>query len=411
LGTLRTPEQGLYNSDKNNFAPRVSLAWTVDKDAKTVVRTGFGIFYSRAPLINVIDTIRNSQFLPFRIVFSRAEAQALGFKYPTTPDTARAAATNPNAPWTGTAINPDFPTPYSMQWTLGAQRQLTKTMALDVSYVGTRGVHLVFDRLINSVNRTTGLRPFAGFGEFRYFDSSESTTYHALQMSLQKRLSNDLLYNVNYTWSRGTSYGLGDLFTLAPPQDPNNLGLERGPSPFDVPHRFSADFLYELPFARYFGGDGLAKRLAFRGWQLSGIFTAQSGYPFSIAMPNSILGQRVDYVGGSPYLDNSSNRVQYLNPAAFARVPVIAASGASARPGTLGRNALRLPGIWNLDFSIAKNLALTERVRMQLRADMINAFNHTNFTAISTTITAANFGRFTGTSGSRVIQVNMRLTF
>jgi hypothetical protein len=284
-------------------------------------------------------------------------------------------------------------------------------MALDVSYVGTRGVHLVFDRLINSVNRTTGLRPFAGFGEFRYFDSSESTTYHALQMSLQKRLSNDLLYNVNYTWSRGTSYGLGDLFTLAPPQDPNNLGLERGPSPFDVPHRFSADFLYELPFARYFGGDGLAKRLAFRGWQLSGIFTAQSGYPFSIAMPNSILGQRVDYVGGSPYLDNSSNRVQYLNPAAFARTQIIAASGAAARPGTLGRNALRLPGIWNLDFSIAKNLALTERVRMQLRADMINSLNHTNFTAISTTITAANFGRFTGTSGARVIQVNMRFTF
>jgi hypothetical protein len=128
-------------------------------------------------------------------------------------------------------------------------------------------------------------------------------------------------------------------------------------------------------------------------------------------LPSSILGQRVDYVGGSPYLDSPGDPLQYLNRAAFAPVPVAAASGAPIRPGTLGRNALRLPSLWNFDLGLAKNLALTERVRLQLRADMFNAFNHVNFTTINTTITAGAFGRFTGTTPARVIQLNMRLTF
>ena len=96
------------------------------------------------------------------------------------------------------------------------------------------------------------------------------------------------------------------------------------------------------------------------GWQVSGVFRAQSGAPFSISTPSSIIGQRVDFLGGSPYLD-SSDPLAYLDRAAFAQVPIIAASGASARPGTLGRNALRLPGFWNVDLALSKNIAFTER--------------------------------------------------
>jgi hypothetical protein len=92
-------------------------------------------------------------------------------------------------------------------------------------------------------------------------------------------------------------------------------------------------------------------------------------------------------------------------------VPQIAASGASARPGTLGRNALRGPGFWNVDLAIAKNLALTEGLRLQIRADMFNAFNHTNFSGINTNIVNASFGMFTSTRGARGMQVNARLTF
>jgi hypothetical protein len=413
FGPLRTAEQGIFNPDKNNFAPRVGAAWTLDKEGKTVVRGGFGVFYTRTPIFNIIELIRNSENEPFRFTFSRAEAQALGLRYPVTTEQVRALfVANPNTPKAGTVINPDFPSPYSLQWLLSVQRQLTSTIAIDVAYVGTRGVKLLANRQANVVNRLTGLRPNPGFTEFRYFDTSESTRYHALQATLQKRFSDDLQFNLNYTWSRSISYTAGDLATLTAPQDSNNFSLERGPSPFDIPHRFTADFIYELPFARVFEADNYAKRLLLRGWQVSGLFRAESGAPFTVAtLPSSILGQRVDYVGGSPYADSSNDPLQYLNRAAFAAVPVAAASGAPIRPGTLGRNALRLPSIWVFDLGLAKNLAFTERVRLQLRADLFNAFNHVNYSTINTTITSAAFGRFTGTTGARVIQLNMRLTF
>ena len=157
-----------------------------------------------------------------------------------------------------------------------------------------------------------------------------------------------------------------------------------------------ADFLYELPFARWWEADGFGKRLLVSGWQVGGVFRAQSGSPFSISTPSSIIGQRVDFVGGSAYLD-SSDAVAYLDRAAFAQVPVIPASGASARPGTLARNALRLPGFWNLDLALSKNIALTEGMRLQVRGDMFNAFNATSFSTLNTTITSPNFGRFTAT--------------
>ena len=154
---------------------------------------------------------------------------------------------------------------------------------------------------------------------------------------------------------------------------------------------------------------GFGKRLLLSGWQVGGVFRAQSGAPFSISTPSSILGQRVDSVGGSLYLDSSDDRLAYLDSAAFAQVPIIPASGASARPGTLGRNALRLPGFWNLDLALSKNIAIQGACALQVRGDMFNAFNVTSFSALNTTITSPNFGRFTASRGARVVQLNTRL--
>jgi hypothetical protein len=409
LGPLIPPSEGIYKADRNNFAPRAGFAWTAGQSGRTVVRGGFGMFYTRSPLRNILEVVRNSIEEPFRVIYSRAEAQALGLRYPVTNAGVLPLARSPNAPWTGTTINPDFPTPYSTQWLVSASRQLTDTVAVDTSYTGTRGVNLLFNRQINTVDRQTGLRPYApGFGEFRYFDTSELTKYHAWQTNVQKRFSDGLLVNANYTWSDSTSYGAANLSTLDAPQDPDNLEAERGPSPFDVRHRFAGDFLYELPFARWWEADGYGKRLLLSGWQVGGVFRAQSGSPFSISTPSSIIGQRVDYLGGSVYLD-SPDPLAYLDRAVFAQVPVIAASGASARPGTLGRNALRMPGFWNLDLALSKNLALKDDVRLQVRGDLFNAFNLTTFSSLNTTITSPNFGRFTGTRGARVVQLNARL--
>src|SRR5262245_56052271 len=162
------------------------------------------------------------------------------------------------------------------------------------------------------------------------------------------------------------------------------------------------------------------KQLLLAGWQFSGIYAAETGFPFHISEP-SYSGARVDYAGGDTLLNDASRPLQYLNRAAFVRPPINAVSGVASRPGTLGRNALRGPGLWNIDLALAKTLAFTERVHLQIRADMINAFNHTNFgptpgagnTAygIETNINSSNFGAFTSTRGARFVQFNARLTF
>lgn len=410
LGPLIPASEGIYRADRNNFAPRTGFAWTVGPSRRTVVRGGFGMFYTRSPLRNILEVVRNSIDEPFRVTYSRAEAQALGLRYPITNEGVLPLARNPNAPWSGSIINTNFPTPYSTQWLVSASRQLTSTVAVDTSYTGTRGLNILFNRQINTVDRVTGLRPYApAFGEFRYFDTSEVTRYHAWQTTVQKRFSDGFLVNANYTLGKSTSYGDADLSTLAAPQDPDDLEAERGPSSYDIRHRFASDFLYELPLSRWWHTDGFGKRLLLAGWQVGGVFRAQSGSPFSISTPSSILGQRVDFLGGSPYLDSPSDSLAYLDRAAFAQVPRIAASGASARPGTLKRNALRLPGFWNLDLALSKNIALTGGLRLQVRGDMFNAFNATSFSGLNTTITSPNFGRFTATRGARVVQLNTRL--
>jgi len=410
FGPLR-PADSMYDADKNNFAPRVGFAWTIDSSAKNVIRGGFGMFINPHTLFGgPVETVRNAIDEPTRFIFSRDDAIRLGLKYPITNASTLDLVKNPNAPWSGTAINTDFPNPYSLQWTLGLQRELTNTLALETAYVGNRGVKLIMVRDQNLVDRQTGLRNPA-FGQFRYYDTSESSHYNAWQTSVRKRFSQDLSFNIHYTWSSSIAFQEGDLLlTSARPQDNNNLALERGPSPFDINHRFVSDFLYELPFARLADASTRGKKLLLAGWQFAGIYSAESGFPFFVAQPG-YPGARVDYAGGSTLLDNASTSLQYLNPAAFAKVPVNPVSGVPARPGTLGRNALRGPGFWNIDLALSKNLAISERIGLQIRADMINAFNHTNFVGIATDINAANFGRFTSTRGARLVQFNARLTF
>ncbi|MGH9844846.1 MAG: hypothetical protein ACREEM_39520 [Blastocatellia bacterium] len=218
-------------------------------------------------------------------------------------------------------------------------------------------------------------------------------------------------FSAHYTYSNNISFNLAELHSLSAPQDGANIRAERGPTLFDVRHRFISDFVYELPFARFVSSPARWQTLLASGWQLAGIFTTESGSPFSIASSSSIIGQRADYVGGGYYGDRVTDPLQYLNKAAFAQVPLVASTRAAIRPGTLGRNAVRGPGFWNLDLALSKNLALTERTRLQLRADMFNATNHVAFSGVQTNITANNFGRFTSTRSARVVQLNARFTF
>ena len=422
FGPLRPPDS-IWEADRNNFAPRLGFAYTMDSGAKTVLRGGFGSFNTRVGVTNAIELVRDSLDLPFRRVFSRAEGIQFDLKYPETNDSTRALRSAPGAPWTGTTVNPNFPTPYSLQWTMSLQRELTGSMAVETAYIGTRGVKLTLNRNMNEPDRVTGLRPVPeGFSRFRHFDTSDSSYYHAWQTSLRKRFSQDFSFDAHYTWSRAMTHSIGDLSTLQGPQDNNNLSIEKGPAPFDIPHRFTADFVYELPFARLSSSDSRATKLLLGGWQIAGIYAAESGPPFFIAQGGALLNQRIDYVGGNVYIEGG-DRLDYLSRAAFARAPVNNTPNGQiqARPGTLGRDALRNAGFHNIDLAMSKSLAFTERIRLQIRVDMFNAFNHTSFggatdtngipAGLNTNLDSSTFGRFTATRGARQLQFNARLTF
>jgi hypothetical protein len=152
-------------------------------------------------------------------------------------------------------------------------------------------------------------------------------------------------------------------------------------------------------------------RQTIAAWQMSGIFSAGSGQPIYLSQPASNLGQRPDYVGGAPTLSNYRTNLKYLNPAAFAAVPLSPTGGAAIRPGNATPGGWRLPGQWNLNFSLAKNFALREAAKLQIRMEMLNAFNHTNLTGLRTDITDPFFGQLRSTAGARIIQLNARLTF
>ena len=409
-GKLLPPDQ-IYQADRNNFSPRLGFAYSLDENSKTVLRGGTGAFVNPRNMFGgPVDLVQNAIDEPFRRIFSRADAlQFSVLRYPVENakvlPLVKGAALAPAA-----VLSEDYVNPYSLQFQLGIQRQLTNTIVLETSYVGTRGLKLNMVRDLNQVNRITGVRPNPALGTYRSYDGSDRSRYESWQTSVRKRLSNNFLFNVHHTWAKQLTFSDGDLLLNSQrPQDNDNLRAEWGPGPTDVRHRFNSDFLYELPFART--SKSAWQRLTLGGWQLSGVYFAATGGPFSIGNPSSIPGQRLDYVGGPVYASTPKTNLFYLNRAAFAEVPQVTASGAPIRPGNLGRNALRLPGFWNLDLGLAKNFHISERYRLQIRGDLLNAFNHTNFSGLDSNIRSANFGKFTGTRGARVVQFNARLTF
>jgi hypothetical protein len=130
-----------------------------------------------------------------------------------------------------------------------------------------------------------------------------------------------------------------------------------------------------------------------------------------VTQTSSTPSQRANYIGGPAVLDNYQATLNYLNPRAFQLIPVVSASGAPVTPGNAGPGIVRSPGLWNLDFSFAKNFTLMEKVKLQIRTDMFNSLNHTNLTGLRNSINDPFFGQLLNTAGARIIQLNARLSF
>src|SRR5262245_23161698 len=405
------PADSIYNSDLLNFLPRVGFAWNIGKEGKTVLRGGFGMTTAPPNLRNFNSMIYINPDVPFRFRFTGSEITSLDLEYPASNEQAVAIITGRPVPRSYSTYDEDNPNPYTMQWTLDIQRQLTSSMVFQTGYVGNKGLKVLMTHGLNLPDRITGVRPFTQALDFTYRDASDFSYYHGWQSSLRKRLSFGLVFDVNYTWSKTMALSQGDFWpgNNFRVQDENNFRADKGMSNLDRTHDFAADVVYELPFNRLMGATGALRQLI-GGWQLSGILRSRSGTPLNIVQSSNLDSSRPDYIGGDPYL-HTSEPTQYLNRAAFRLVPTSQASGQTIRPGNVGKNSLRALGAWTVDLSLAKQFAISENIKLQFRADAFNAFNNVNLGSPINDLTQSTFGRILSAGEARSMQIGARLIF
>lgn len=308
-----------------------------------------------------------------------------------------------------TIVGEDFRSPIYEQFSLEAQRELARDLVMKVGYVGTKGTALFQNIQANPLLpfSTSRLDPMRGPIIMRA--NAASSIYHSLQASLDKRLSRGFSAGVHYTWSAFID-DASDVYApssseSASAQNPFDRRADRARSAYDRPHRFTGNFVYELPFFR--AQTGLVGHL-FGGWQVNSFFTFQNGAPFTV-----FTGSDID-TASRPNLNTplplSSMTLEELLQAGGARL--FSPLGPGQYAGNVGRNTLRADGIGNIDFGIFKNTRLSENQRLQLRAELYNATNTRNFGIPDGNINSANFLNQWGTDGgSRRIVLGLRYTF
>jgi hypothetical protein len=213
-----------------------------------------------------------------------------------------------------------------------------------------------------------------------------------MQNSLRQQLWRGLTANLNYTWS----HAIDDDSSTTTPMDSYNLSLDKGASTFDARQILTGFITYEIPQYGHF-----APRLT-KGWQVSSLLTFSTGSPVNITTGKNtdLTGENKDRVNliGDPFANvpvlTGTQAVQYLNPAAFA-------SPASGAYGDLGRDAIYGPGFGSVDFSIFKRTPITERFMAELRVEILNVFNRTNWASPTATLSSASFGELTQTKNGQ----------
>jgi hypothetical protein len=407
---------GLVNADRNNFAPRLGLAYSPDQ--KTVFRAGIGTFYDVLDMGNSIYDMARTLAGAIQ-VSQNPTTLNLSFSNPFAGTSTGSGATINIATPTILANNVNIRTTYINQWTVDFQRSLSSSTVLDIGYVGSQGHRLKREASLNMPNPGPGAaqlrRPWQNYGFVQYPESIGNAHYNGLQAKVEKRLSGGFTVLSAYTFSKsidntsGVRPGGGDVLFA---NNPFNLGNgERGLSSYDVRNRWVTSGLMESPFGkdkRYSAG-GLGNALL-GSWQLGGIFALQTGSPLTATDGSDVsnIGNgatpRPNATGISPQLSHP-NPARFFNTAAFA-------INAPYTYGTAGRNTIIGPGLVELDMSLMKTIPFGERVASQLRWDVFNVANHAIFALPNGTANSTTFGAISSTIvDSREMQVSLRIVF
>lgn len=429
-GALR--DRALVRPDHLNFAPRFGFAYSPTES--WVIRGGYGIYY------NLLDRIGSEDQLalnpPFFVNYnftSDTLTPALRLSTGFAADTLSPANVDVRRVQLR-AANPDASTPYMQQWSLGVQRQFGRDWLAEISYVGSKGTHLMTLRDLNqplpgpkpaaindpdpnvSLPARALFFPYPAYGLVEYRDDNGISNYHSMEATLDKRFSNGWTTRIAYTLAKSLDNSFEHLTSGGSnsfPQNARDIRSWYGPSDFDVRHRLVINGIWDLPFgrgrARLRQGFGAA---IFGGWTLAGSFNIRSGRPFTVTQSGDplflgALSTTLPDLVADPRISNPTVD-KWFEPRAFQPLP----TGAS-RFGNQGRNVLRGPGFASLDLGIHRRFSLGSEARyLEFRWEMFNALNRANFGLPNRDIRNANVATITTLAGDpRVMQFALRLNF
>jgi hypothetical protein len=388
------------------LSPRVGVAWKIPGSHETVLRAGFGIYTNQAAYSILQNLAENVPFFLLKTVSNPSTAPIYM--------TENILAANPTGAIGANSVNHDFKIEYNEVWNLTFQRPITTNNALEVQYVGSRTVHADSSTALN-VPLPGGARPYPELGAFTTIRWDGWATFNALIVQVTHRLSRHLSFDADYTWSKAMDDASDTGTTNAEynlPQNVYNLAPEKGLSSFDHRHRLTANVVYDLPFAR--DSHGWLQRVV-GNWRASGILTIQSGAPFTVNL-SSAAGNDVAQIGlvsgnniERPNLIGDPNNgpqtpAEWFNTSAFALPGPLTF-------GSAGRNIVIGPGFENIDLSLQKEGALSEKLKWQFRADVFNVLNHPNFDLPGRIFGASNFGVVSSAEDPREFQFALKLMF
>ena len=463
----------------HHVSPRVGFAWDPFGDGKTSIRAGAGVFYGSVSG-NEWNTVTNFEPSAVRLTFTNVTQQVKGSGLTAVPqgatlscpynklvaknasgvplgptvtcDTGSGSGVSgtdpfpfippqfltPGGPFFGFAKN--FQWPYTYQFNLSVQRQITSNFTVSAAYVGTMshdlpfaqdinapatgalastcatsaGANIVARRPIDNTGVATCAAPGSPYGTILLTQSNQTASYNGLQTTAQLRMTHGLMLYAFYTFSHTfDSVQLDNNTTQGGAEDMTNLGLERGPADFDLRHQFVTSLVWQL---HYYHGDNLFARGIANGWTISPIVNIHSGFPFTVLngkdanLTGNTAAERAELVPGQNPISSNRTAAEWFNVAAFSQNPTNLVNGIAVN-GNSSRNMLRGPTFKDVDLAISRDFVFKERLGLQLRADAYNVFNMVSLNPPGATVGTATFGVITSASAMRQLQLGLRLTF
>jgi hypothetical protein len=381
------PLTSSFPTDKNNLGPRFGFAYDITGDGKTSVRGGYGIYYGRVINSTISNAITNTGNVNGQLQFNFLPATAGSPSYPNVLTTAPtlAAGTRPDI----IVFNPNMANPQIHQADLVFEREVAKNTVASVSFLASLGRRLptfvdtnlgaptqftpytiVGGELNGQVFRFPRFtaRPNANFGRITEVRSTIKSEYEALVLQLNRRFTNGLQFQINYTFSKATDNGQGSQTFTSPnvPLNPFDYSLEDGRTDFDIPHRFVASVVWNPEFFSK-DSDNKVGRAIFNGFTISPILQISSGRPNSATVSGNAPACTVAAICGGSALSTAIS------------TGIFGAGGANRFP-IFDRNSFRFPKTVNLDLRISRRFRFTESLNLEILAEAFNLFNHVNVT-------------------------------